>query len=112
MSDQSVNFDENRLPAEDLAAEDRAALDMEQSGLPTDRDDLSIDDWDGISPGSEEVSLEELEAGEAASDGDWEDDDDNPMNDSDEALPEDSEEAAIRQDLMDTTEPSRFDDGQ
>jgi hypothetical protein len=53
-----------------------------------------------------------LEAGEAASDGDWEDDDDNPMNDSDEALPEDSEEAAIRQDLMDSTEPSRFDDGQ
>ncbi|MBE7184312.1 MAG: hypothetical protein INR68_07890 [Methylobacterium mesophilicum] len=112
MSDQSVNFDENHLPAEDLAAEDRAALDMESDGLPTDRDTLAVDDWDGISPGSEEVSLEELEAGETANDADWEDDDDNPMNESDEALPDDSEESAIRQDLMESTEPSRFDDGQ
>ncbi len=113
MSDQSPPVDGNRLPAEDLANEDRAEFDREKPGTPLESDDLGPDDWDGIDTSlGETVSLDALRDGEGAANDNWEDDDDNPFNDSDDALPDDGEEAALRQDLLDSPERGRFGDGE
>ncbi|PZO78728.1 MAG: hypothetical protein DI629_11225 [Mesorhizobium amorphae] len=111
MGDKSISMDENRLPAEDLANEERLENRGENAAVLDDP--MGVDDWDGISPGSNEVSLESLREGEAeeAANDNWDDNDDNAFNDSDDALPDDSEEAAINQDLLDTTERGRFGDG-
>jgi hypothetical protein len=95
-------------------------FDQKPEVLPDDgsegTDDLSEEvpgfeqaDWDEITSGvltREEISIEELEEGDVEELPD--EDDDNPYMDSDEALPDDEEERAIRRDL--TKEGGSFDE--
>jgi hypothetical protein len=135
MSDQSDEFLrrlDTRRVADDLGIEDLGlgeendaatkdplasgdALD-EGAGAgagPVERDEMSVDDWDGIDPQvGETVSLDDLMAHEAANDNDslLFDDGDNADQFPDEALPDEAEEAAIGEDLVRRMERGRFGD--
>lgn len=125
MSNPETRMKSDSLLAEGMGEEENLGADAGagNAGAPTTMtrpenplvdDEMSPDDWDGIQPGGpdevELVSLDGLSQSEAANDN-WDDNDDNPYGDSDDALPADSEEAAITQDLLNTTERGRFGDG-
>ncbi|HEV7254967.1 MAG TPA: hypothetical protein VGN97_17930 [Mesorhizobium sp.] len=134
MSDQSDEFLrrlDTRRVADDLGLEDLGlgeendatedplasgeALDKEAGAGagPVERDEMSVDDWDGIDPQvGETVSLDDLMAHEAANDNDslLFDDGDNADQFPDEALPDEGEEAAIGEDLVRRMERGRFGD--
>jgi hypothetical protein len=83
-------------------------------------DDAPIEeeDWERVDPaeaeaGADEEDIfasEEVEIVTEETDLSQDDDDDNPYQESDEALPDDREEAAIGRDLLDRDEGERFGD--
>lgn len=122
MSNADTRIKSDALLAEGMGEEEALGADAGagNAGQPTAPasplvpDEAGIDDWDGIGmAGSPEevelVPLETLAQGDAANDN-WDDEDDNAYEESDEALPGDSEEAAIDTDLLNTTERGRFGD--
>lgn len=129
MSNAGTRMRSDPLLAEGMGEEEDLGADAGagNAGQPTAPasplvpDAADVDDWDGIGLEGEEagkggdtevetVPLDTLSQSEAANDN-WDDADDNPYNDSDEALPSDSEESAVDTDLLNTTERGRFGDG-
>ena len=131
MSNPATRMKGDPLLAEGMGEEESLGADAGEgnAGQPTVPESplvpeyADVDDWDGMSldgapdeprvetsPDEVElVSLDTLAQSDAANDN-WDDNDDNAYNDPDDALPSDSEESAVKQDLLDTTERGRFGD--
>lgn len=131
MSNAATRMKSDPLLAEGMGEEESLGADAGEgnAGQPTVPENplvpeaADVDDWDGMSLDSapdatevesspnevELVSLDALSQSDAANDN-WDDNDDNAYNDPDDALPSDSEESAVKQDLLDTTERGRFGD--
>lgn len=131
MSNPATRMKSDPLLAEGMGSEESLGADAGEGNAgqattpenPLVPNEADVDDWDGMSLDStsdeavlegsadevELVSLDTLSQSDAANDN-WDDNDDNPYNDPDDALPGDSEESAVKQDLLDTTERGRFGD--